>query len=89
MRTSNGAGQTPPTTAAGKGDWVRSMALAGHNVLYIGTNQGKVQRVRLPDKDCEQELWEQLWDNGRAEALTCLAVSTVSLQFWLRYDFIC
>ncbi|BDA49006.1 probable WD repeat-containing protein 6 at N-terminal half [Coccomyxa sp. Obi] len=68
-------GQISPKTAAGKGDWVRSMALADHNVLYVGTNLGRVQRVRLPDEDSERELWEQLWDNGRAEALICLAVT--------------
>lgn len=82
MSALHSAGQSAPKAAAGKGDWVRSMALAGHDVLYVGTNLGRVQRVRLPDKDSEQELWEQLWDNGRAEALICLAVRT-SAQIYL------
>ena len=49
------------------------MALAGHQVLYIGTHQGRLQRVQLPCLGLP-ERWEQLWDNGRGEALMCLAV---------------
>ena len=54
-------------------DWVRPMALAGHEVLYIGTHRGRLQRVHLPAR-AVPERWEHLWDNGRGEALMCLAV---------------
>ena len=49
------------------------MALAGHEVLYIGTHRGRLQRVHLPAR-AVPERWEHLWDNGRGEALMCLAV---------------
>ena len=55
-------------------DWVRPMALASHEVLYIGTHRGRLQRVRLPARGVP-ERWEHLWDNGRGEALMCIAVS--------------
>ena len=55
-------------------DWVRPMALASHEVLYIGTHRGRLQRVHLPARGVP-ERWEHLWDNGRGEALMCLAVS--------------
>jgi hypothetical protein len=56
---------------------VRPMALASHQVLYVGTHQGRVQRVTLPGPG-QPERWEQLWENGRREALMCLAVSTLN-----------
>ena len=52
---------------------MRPMALASHQVLYIGTHQGRLQRVQLPSPGLP-ERWEQLWQNGRREALMCLAV---------------
>ena len=52
---------------------MRPMALASHHVLYIGTHQGRLQRVQIPCPGLP-ELWEQLWDNGHREALMCLAV---------------
>jgi hypothetical protein len=61
-----------------KGDWVRSMALDSHDVLYVGTNAGRLQRVHLPHADRGEEHWEDLWDNGRAEPLVCVAVSFLS-----------
>lgn len=69
-------------------DWVRPMALANHQVLYLGTHQGRLQRVWLPRPGPglpspgpgmpglgTAERWEQLWDNGCGEAMMCLAVS--------------
>lgn len=49
------------------------MALADHQVLYIGTHQGRLQRVQLPCPGLP-ERWEQLWDNDWREALMCLTV---------------
>ena len=56
---------------------MRPMALVSHQVLYVGTHQGRVQRVTLPGP-WQPERWEQLWENGRREALMCLAVSTLN-----------
>ena len=55
-------------------DWVRPMALASHEVLYIGTHKGRLQRACLPSRGAP-ERWEHLWDNARGQALMCLAVS--------------
>jgi len=57
---------------------VRPMALASHDVLYIGTQQGRLQRVHLPSPGVP-ERWEQLWENGCREALMCLAVRPLTL----------
>ncbi len=58
---------------------MRPMALASHHVLYIGTHQGRLQRVQLPSPGLP-ERWEQLWQNGRREALMCLAVRPFTLK---------
>ncbi len=57
---------------------MRPMALASHAVLYIGTQQGRLQRVHLPSPGVP-ERWEQLWENGCKEALMCLAVRPLTL----------
>ena len=66
------AGEAAPKQT--REDWVRPMALAGHEVLYIGTHRGRLQRVQPPARGAP-ERWEHLWNNGRGEALMCLAVS--------------
>ncbi len=83
------AGQLQQKLKGSKGDWVRSMALASHEVLYVGTNTGRLQRVHLPHGEGGEEHWEHLWENGRAEPLVCVAVSSISqdlcsVSFFLR-----
>ena len=61
---------------------MRPMALASHQVLYIGTHQGRLQRVQLPSPGLP-ERWEQLWEKGRGEALMCLAVGPTAYDLSL------
>jgi hypothetical protein len=70
------AGAQQGVCTSGREDWARTLALVDQGLLYVGTNMGRLQRVWLPD-DCsgqQEEQWEHLWDDGRAEPLVCLAV---------------
>lgn len=75
----SGNGAARPTE-----DWICAVALASPDVLYVGTRLGALQRVTLPRAASpgtagREEEWEQVSQNGRAEALSCLAVSPFPL----------
>lgn len=59
-------------------DWVRCLALAGRDVLYVSMNSGSVSRVRFEGAG-QPEVWQTLWEDGgeKPNPVTCLAVGMV------------